>query len=119
MANVSIEPCYHKEIDGSVKCIGAIAHTDDGRRYFRKEVVRKKHFFKLYKGYGIQHDVYLQIRNEIIGIMIYEKDTGKKLYASIDLWDANGITGEWGHGKQRILSEKYFTKVISNIKKNV
>jgi hypothetical protein len=78
---------------------------------FRKEVTRSKHYFRLVSGYAIQKSVYEKlIAEKIKKIVIKEKDTGDILTSDIDDWKEHRGKGNWGHGTQMVLSEKYMQK---------
>ena len=87
-------------------CVGSL-DTDTG--LFTKEVTRRKHYFRLIHGYALQKTAFDKLKTAgTKGILIVEKDTGNKLYASLNTWEKHG--GLWNglNGKQKTLSEKYF-----------
>jgi len=78
---------------------------------FRKEVKRHKHYFRIVEGYGIQADVMEELkRRKIKKILIKETDTGDVLVSDLENWKIHEGKGNWGHGRQFVLSEKYMQK---------
>jgi len=104
----TIDPKKNKRV-----FVGLIKKTPAGRDYFFKEVNRAEHYFRIPKGYGIQTDVLEQLKNKVAGVLIHEKDTGRRFWSVISLWFKNEMkNSDWGHGKQTILPEKYM-EIIS------
>lgn len=82
--------------------------NDEEVIFFIKEVERKRHYFRLVSGYGIQADVFEKLKKAKVSvIMIKEKDTGIVYVSSIEDWKEHQGKGNWGHGRQYVLSEKY------------
>ena len=62
-------------------------------------------------GYAIQEEVWNALQeHNVKRIVIKEKDTGAILTSFIEDWKEHLGKGNWGHGKQRVLSESYTTK---------
>ena len=78
---------------------------------FCKKVTRTRHYFNLVSGYAIQNDVYTQLQKLGVNrVVIFEKDTGDYLTSDLEAWIEHSGKGNWGSGRQRVLSEKYMTK---------
>lgn len=75
---------------------------------FRKDVLRKKHYMDVVKGYGVQKTIFDRyLRGKKGVIQIKELDTGRFLVASIDTWLKHSKSGNYGDGKQIFLSRKF------------
>lgn len=74
-----------------------------------KRVTRSKHFLRNYGGYAIQKEILNNIKDSVKEIVILE-DTGSEFRISIENFIKRGFDIDWGHGKQVVVNEKFFTK---------
>jgi hypothetical protein len=87
---------------------------------FYKRVTRKKHYLNIANGYAIQEDVFMNdepmkivdafSKHGVQKINIFEEDTGETLV--IGMLDFLMYSRPWthGHGRQLVISEKFFKK---------
>ena len=76
---------------------------------FRKSVVRKRHFLRVVSGYAIQEDAIERLKGlDVQKIIIYEKDTKRELAISFSDFLAHSKLWSHGHGKQLVVSERFF-----------
>ena len=77
---------------------------------YYKEVSYKKHYMKIYAGYGIDREIVddheMQANCELIRLR--ETDTKRIYEASYDTFMTRSIEKDWGHGRQCFLSLKYW-----------
>lgn len=71
---------------------------------FVKRVIDKKHFFKLYKGYGIQKSVLQELVSKGVRKVKIINDKGMEYVAPISVWVQYGVVKDFGHGEQVFLS---------------
>lgn len=72
--------------------------------------VSTKHFMRVVDGYGIQYQALQELKAQGVKyIVIQEKENGKAWRATLESWEANSKTADYGHGKQVFLSMKYMT----------
>lgn len=79
---------------------------------------RNRHLMRVIPGgaYAMQLDVYERAlkRKCLIRIEEVKGGGGSNVYESkIEIWEANGRTGDYGRGKQRFLSLKYMTQILT------
>lgn len=87
--------------------VGSLRKTKSGL-FFKKNVVRSKHYMRIVQGYGMQKEIFDQyLRGKKGRIAIKEVDTGKFLIASINTWGKHSKSGNYGDGKQIFLAERY------------
>jgi hypothetical protein len=100
-------PIKIQDEKGFNKKIGSLELTKGGRVY-RKAVEREKHFMRICQGYGIQKEIFDKyLRGKKGRIIIYEKDTGHTLVASVETWTEHSRAGNYGDGKQIFLAERF------------
>lgn len=74
-----------------------------------KTVEQSKHFMRVCHSYGIQIPAYEEcIKRDIKTIIIRETDTGFVWETKMSDWIEHGATMDYGSGKQRFLSLKYY-----------
>jgi len=76
---------------------------------FKKEVDSRKHLLRVAgESYGVQKSIFDKfLRGKKGVIQIKEKDTGKFLVASIKTWTEHSRSGNYGAGKQILLSRRF------------
>lgn len=74
---------------------------------FQKFVNPRKHFFRMYMGYGIQKEVFDKLLKNRKGRVIINEKGGKTFESSIKEWEKRGIEGDWGDGEQVFLPIRF------------
>lgn len=89
--------------------VGQVVKTKiGGKSYLTKKVNRSAHYFRKVEGYGIQTEVLERLKDRIMGVLIFEEDTGNMFWSYINTWFSVDSSGKnFGHGKQTLLPEKY------------
>lgn len=74
-----------------------------------KKVNRSKHFLRIYGGYAIQKEILQELKDSVTDIIIQE-DTGDEYRITMENFLKRGFDIDFGHGKQTVVNEKYFSK---------
>lgn len=93
-------------IQAQNKIIGELA--DD---IFTKQVKKSKHLFRNFDAWGIDYEAfkkYLELKN--VMIIIKETEEKQEYKAHALTFINHGVIKDYGHGKQILLSRKYFNQ---------
>lgn len=79
---------------------------------FKKIVQHKKHYCRLYKGWGIDYAVFVTvIKPQCERIVIFDKDNKVIYRTTVAIYERYGKVGEFkGSGRQIFLEIKYFER---------